>query len=64
MEESEPSYAVRGNLGWCSHLRNSMEVPQKMKLTYDLAIPLLGIYLNKTAIQKDTSTPLLTATRR
>ena len=64
MEESEPSYAVRGNLGWCSRLRNSMEVPQKMELTYDLAIPLLGIYLNKTAIQKDTSTPLLTATRR
>ena len=33
-----------------------MEVPNKLKieLPYDPAIPLLGIYLEKTVIQKDT----------
>ena len=30
----------------------------KIELPYDPAIPLLGIYLNKTIIQKDTSTPM------
>ena len=37
-----------------------MEVPKKLKieLPYDLAIPLLGIYLEKTIIQKDTCTPV------
>ena len=30
-------------------------------LPYDSAIPLLGIYLNKTLIQKDTCTPMFTA---
>ena len=33
----------------------------KIKLPCDLAIPLLGIYPNKAAIKKDTSTPMLTA---
>ena len=34
---------------------NSTEVPQKTKYrtTYDLSIPLLGIYLDKTLIQKE-----------
>ena len=29
----------------------------KIELTYDLAIPVLGIYLNKTIIQNDICTP-------
>ena len=33
----------------------------KIELPYDLAIPLLGIYLEKTIIQKDTCTPMLIA---
>ena len=33
----------------------------KIELLYDPAIPLLGIYLEKTLIQKDTSTPLFLA---
>ena len=35
---------------------NSVEVPQKLKteLPYDPAIPVLGIYQDKTIIQKDT----------
>ena len=33
----------------------------KIDLPYDLAIPLLGIYPEKTIIQKDTCTPTFTA---
>ena len=33
----------------------------KIELPYDLAIPFLGIYLDKTIIQKDTCTPMFTA---
>ena len=33
----------------------------KTKLTYDLVIPLLGIYPDKTIIQKDTCTPMFIA---
>ena len=32
-----------------------------MELPYDPAIPLLGIYPDKTIIQKDTLTPMFTA---
>ena len=37
-----------------------MEASQKIKieLQYDLVIPLLGIYLDKTIIQNDTSAPM------
>jgi len=40
-----------------------MEVPQKTKnrISVDPAIPLLGIYTDKTIIQKDTCTPMLIA---
>ena len=33
----------------------------KVDLPYDPAIPFLGIYLDKTIIQKNTGTPMLTA---
>ena len=33
----------------------------KIELPYDLAIPLLGIYLEKNMVQKDTCTPMFTA---
>ena len=32
-----------------------------IELPYDPAIPLLGIYLDKTFIEKDTCTPMFTA---
>ena len=35
---------------------------QKIELSYDPAIPLLGIYPDKTVIQKDTCTPMFIAT--
>ena len=31
---------------------------RKIELLYDPAVPLLGIYLHKTLIQKDTCTPV------
>ena len=34
----------------------------KIKLPYDPATPLLGIYPEKTVIQKDTCTPMFIAT--
>ena len=33
----------------------------KIKLPYDSTVPFLGIYLEKTMIQKDTRTPMFTA---
>ena len=33
----------------------------KIELPYDLAIPILGIYPDKTIIQKDTCTPMFKA---
>ena len=40
-----------------------MEIPLKLgiKLPYDPAIPLLGIYLEETKIEKDTSIPFFIA---
>ena len=40
-----------------------MEVPEKLKieLLYDPAIPFLGMYTEKTIIQKDTSTSVFIA---
>ena len=43
-------------------MENSIEVPQKTKeLPYDSAIPLLGIYPDKTFLEKDTCTCMFTA---
>ena len=45
-------------------MENSIDIPQKTKnrTPCDPVIPLLGIYLGKTIIQKDTCTPMFTAT--
>ena len=44
-------------------MEDSMEVLKKLKieLPYDPAIPLLGIYPEKTILQKETSTTMFTA---
>ena len=44
-------------------MENSTEIPLKTrkKLTYDPAIPILGIYPKETIIEKDTCTPVFTA---
>ena len=44
-------------------MENSIEVLKELKieLPYDPAVPLLGMYLEETIIQKDTCTPLFNA---
>ena len=64
MEKREPSYTVGGNISWCSHYgKHYGGYPGKLKieLTYDPSFPLLGVYLNKTIIKKDTCTSVFTA---
>ena len=64
MEKSEPSYTVGGNVNWCSHYGKQYggsSKQRKIESPYDPAIPLLGIYLDKTIIRKDTCTPMLIA---
>ena len=58
MEKREPSYTVGGNIHtlvqslWKTIRRFLKKL--KIELPYDPAIPLLGIYPEKTIIQKDT----------
>ena len=63
MEKREPSYTVGGNVNWYSHYGEVCRFLKKLKieLPYDPAIPLLGIYLEKSIIQKDTCTPIFIA---
>ena len=64
MEKREPSYTVGGNLNLYSHCGEQYGgslKKLKTELPYDPAIPLLGIYPEKTIIQKDTWTPMFTA---
>lgn len=44
MEEEKPSFAVDRNAKWYGTLEMSTEKPQKLKLPYDPALPLFGIY--------------------
>ena len=51
MEKREPSYSVGGNVNWCNHYGKQYGgffKKLKMELPYDPAIPLLGIYPEKT----------------
>ena len=61
MEKKESSYTVGENVNWCSHCGNIMEVPQYLELLYNPAITLLGIYPEKTLMQKYTCTPMFIA---
>ena len=59
----ELPYTVDGNVNLCSHYEKQYRVSSKNKieLSYDPAISLLGIYLDNTLIKKDTCTPMLKA---
>ena len=60
----EPSYTVGWNVNWYSHYGEHCGgsfKKLKIELLYDPAIPLLGIYLEKTIIQIDTCTPVFIA---
>ena len=63
-EKREPSYTIGGNVNWCSHYGEEYGgslKKLKIELPYDPAIPLLGIYPEKTIIQNDTCTPMFIA---
>ena len=65
MEKREPSCTVGGNVNWCSHYGKwyggSLK-KLKIELPYDSAVPLLGIYLEKTkTLSKDTHTLMFIA---
>ena len=65
MEKREPSCTVGGNEKLIQPLwRTVWSFLKKLKieLPYDPAIPLLGIYTDKTIIQKDTCTLMFIAT--
>ena len=64
VEKREPSCTAGGNVNQYSHYGEQYggSVNKlKIELPYDPAIPLLGIYPEKTIIQKDTRTPMFTA---
>ena len=63
MEKRVASYTVGGNVSWCIHCGKQYGVfgKLKMELPYDSAIPLVGIYPDKTIIEKDKSTPMFIA---
>ena len=55
------SYTVGGNINWYSHYGKQYGgCPQKLKmeLPFDLAIPLLHVYPDKTIVRKDTCIPM------
>ena len=60
--------ATNWDVNWCNHYVNvnwrtvwRFLIKQKIKLPYDPAILLLGIYPEKTIIQKDSYTPVFIA---
>ena len=59
-----PTPAVGGKENWCNHYEKqygSSSKKLKTELPYDPAIPLLGIYPDKTIIQRGTCTPMFVA---
>ena len=65
VEKREPSNTVGGNVSWYTHYgeqplwRTLWRFLKKLKIKfpYDPYIPLLGIYLDKTIIQKQIHAP-------
>ena len=64
MERREPSYTLGGNVNWYNHYGGAVRTYLKklnIELSYDLAIPLLGLYPEENMLQKDIRTPPFTA---
>ena len=61
MEKRETSYTIGENVNWCSHYGEQCGGSLKTiktELPSGTAILLLGIYLEKTIIEKDTCAPV------
>ena len=61
MEKREPYYTVGGNVNWYSKTVWRFLWKLNIELPFDPAIPLLGIYPEKTTTRKDTCTPMFIA---
>ena len=63
VEKKEPSYTVGDNINWYIHCGEQYggSLKNQTELSDDPAIPLLGIYPEKTRTDKDTCTPVFTA---
>ena len=63
MDKRQGSNTVGENVNWCSHYEEVWRFLKKLKieLSYDPAVPLLGMHLNKTLIPKDKCTAMFTA---
>ena len=64
MEKRKFSYTIGGKVKWYKHYGEQYGGTLKklnIELLYDPASPLLGMYLEKTIIQKNACTPLFTA---
>ena len=63
VETKELYYTVGGIVNWCNHWKTVWRFLRKLKteLPFDPAIPLLGIYPEKTTTPKDTCTPMFIA---
>ena len=63
MEKREPSHIVGGNVNWYNHYGKLWRYLRKLniELPCDPAIPLLGISLDKTFIEKGTYTYMFIA---
>ena len=62
MEKREPSYSACGNAYWyrggqCGDSLKKLEI----EFPYGPAIPLMGIHIEKTRIERDTCTPMFIA---
>ena len=66
LEKRKPLCTIGGNVNLCSQMKNSMEMPQKLKIeiSYDPAYSLLGIYPKKmkSSSQKDICIPIFVVT--
>ena len=64
MEKREPSYTVGGNINWYNHYGKqcgSSSERLNIELAYAPATSLLGMYPDKTFIEKDACTPMFIA---
>ena len=61
VEKREPPHTVGGDVNWYNHYRERHEYflkKLKIQLPYDPAIPILGIYPEKTLTGKDSCTAM------
>jgi len=64
VEKREPSYTVGGNVSRCSHYAKQYggsSKNTKIELPYDPVISFLGVYQDKTIIQRDMCTQMFIA---